>query len=143
MATVTGKKGVAVIAEDSAPNAAALSIFVRQSGLDVVQFVDGKATWDYMQGLPEAELANVRIIFSDFMMPRMNGFELLQKVKAHPLMKRVPFVFCSAVVDPKLARDAVKLSDGYLVKPATLKQVQKKIESLIGPVPLQKPDKAG
>jgi adenylate cyclase len=126
------KKGLAVIAEDSVPNAAALSIFVRQSGLEVRQFGDGQAAWEFIASLDAPALANLRIVFSDFMMPKMDGVEFLKRMKANALTKSVPFVFCSAVIDPKLVKDALALSNGYLVKPATLAQVLKKIQALVG-----------
>ena len=129
-----GSRGLTILAEDSSANAAAFSAFLRQCGLEVKHFIDGKAAWDYLEKVPSADRARLKIIFSDFMMPRMDGLELLKKVRTTTTLRTVPFVFCTAVLDPKLIREALPLSQGYIVKPATLSQVQKKVDSILGPV---------
>ncbi|WDP86548.1 MAG: response regulator [Desulfobacter sp.] len=43
----------------------------------VLSFPDGAAAWDYI-----AEGGEVDIVISDVDMPEMNGFELLEKIKA-------------------------------------------------------------
>ena len=125
-------RGIAIIAEDSSANAAALAIFVKQLGFTVKSFHDGKAAWDYLSVLSGADLAALKIIFSDYMMPRMNGKELLLKVRETPAFAKLPFVFCTAVIDPAMVREVLNLTQGYLVKPASLSAVKKKIDTIFG-----------
>jgi CheY-like chemotaxis protein len=126
-------RGMALLAEDSSANAAAFSALLRQCGFEVKIFIDGKAMWDYLEKISATDFARLKIIFSDFMMPRMDGMELLRKLRATPKLKAVPFVFCTAVLDPKLIREALPLSQGYIVKPANLSLLQKKVTELLGP----------
>lgn len=131
---VGATKGIAVIAEDSSANAAALSIFIKQLGFSVKTFSDGKFAWEYLDSLSSSQIFEVKIIFCDYMMPRMDGKELLLKIRAKPDLASMPFVFCTAVVDPALIREVLNLSQGYLVKPASLTSVKKKMEAIFGKV---------
>jgi CheY-like chemotaxis protein len=123
-------RGLAIIAEDSSANAAVLSIFVKQAGFSVQTFPDGQAAWDYISALSGEKLNELKVIFSDYMMPRMNGKELLFAVRAKAGFEKIPFVFCSAVADPEQVKEVIHLSQGYLQKPASLAVVMAKIESL-------------
>lgn len=127
-------KGIAIVAEDSGANAAALGMFIKQLGFTVRTFPDGKFAWDHLDALSATDLKEVKIIFSDYMMPRMDGKELLLKIRAKPSLEKLPFVFYTAVVDPALIREVLSISQGYLVKPTSLTTVKKKFESIFGPV---------
>lgn len=58
------------------------------------------------------------MIISDLMMPRMNGFELLEAVRQRPQGAVVPFLFLSARDGSEVTSHARSLgADDYLVKP--------------------------
>ncbi len=58
------------------------------------------------------------MIISDLMMPRMNGFELLEAVRQRPNGTVVPFLFLSARDGTEVTSHARSLgADDYLVKP--------------------------
>ncbi len=44
-----------------------------------------------------------RLIVLDVMMPRMDGWELLRKLRSHPLASRLPIVVCTIINQPELA----------------------------------------
>ena len=58
------------------------------------------------------------LILSDVMMPRMDGFALLEAVRAHPAGAAVPFLFLSARTE-HLATSTARIlgADDYLFKP--------------------------
>ena len=58
------------------------------------------------------------LILSDVMMPRMDGFALLEAVRAHPAGAAVPFLFVSARTE-RLATSTARIlgADDYLFKP--------------------------
>jgi len=58
------------------------------------------------------------LILSDVMMPRMDGFALLEAVRAHPAGAAVPFLFLSARTE-RLATSTARIlgADDYLFKP--------------------------
>jgi putative two-component system response regulator len=58
------------------------------------------------------------LIVSDVMMPHMDGFELLQAVRAHPGGTGVPFLFLSARTETQSTSLARRLgADDYIFKP--------------------------
>ena len=55
------------------------------------------------QGLELARQARPDAIVLDVMMPHMDGWELLQRLRTHPLTANIPVVVCSVFNDPELA----------------------------------------
>lgn len=44
-----------------------------------------------------------RLIVLDVMMPRMDGWELLRRLRGHPLARRLPIIVCTIMNQPELA----------------------------------------
>lgn len=57
------------------------------------------------------------LILLDVMLPRQDGWEILQTLKADPATASIPVVICSVLNEPGLA--AALGADGYLRKPVT------------------------
>jgi len=55
------------------------------------------------------------LITIDVMMPGLDGWEILQQIKATPTISHIPVIVCSVLHEPELAR-SMGASD-YLVKP--------------------------
>jgi len=51
---------------------------------------------DGPQGLQLAESAQPSVIFLDLMMPGMNGFEVLQRLKDNPATREIPVIVCTS-----------------------------------------------
>jgi len=125
------KNEVVMVVEDSQANTAAISGLLKRLAFDVIDFPDGAEAWNWLKALPAPEAEKIKAIFSDVAMPNMNGLELLKNVRASRHLKLVRFVFCSAVIDPPVVREARSLaSDGYLVKPVMPSVLQKKLDEL-------------
>lgn len=63
-------------------------------------------------------------IFSDINMPRMNGFELRERLREMPEFARLPFVFLSAQSDRFFVKKAAELeADACLCKPFTMQDL--------------------
>jgi len=54
-------------------------------------------------GLALAESTNPDAIILDIMMPEMDGWELLQRLRANPAIENTPVIICSVFNDPELA----------------------------------------
>jgi CheY-like chemotaxis protein len=67
------------------------------------------------QAIRSALAALPDVIILDLMLPKQDGYELLQKLKNHPRTQHIPILICSVLesVDLALALGA----DGYLKKP--------------------------
>jgi DNA-binding response OmpR family regulator len=90
---------------------------------DVTPAVDGEDAYEQLSGgfVPD-------VIVTDLMMPRMDGLQLAQKLKNHPVLGRVPVVMLTAKTS---ARDVISgINAGarhYVTKPF-------KTEELVGKV---------
>ena len=80
-----------MVVDDDVDIRSALSICLVSEGYGVEACEDGQVALDRLQGglLPDA-------IVLDLMMPRMNGFDLLQSLRADPRWARIPVVIISA-----------------------------------------------
>jgi signal transduction histidine kinase len=73
-----------------------------------------------VQGLKVALEQQPDLIVCDIMMPEMNGYDVLQRVRANPDTASVPFVFLTAKADRDSMRQGMELgADDYLTKPFT------------------------
>jgi CheY-like chemotaxis protein len=78
---------------------------------EVVMAVDGE------EGLDKARTENPTIILLDVMMPKLNGIQVLEKLKQDPATKSIPVVMLSNLagendVETALSKGAVK----YIIK---------------------------
>lgn len=72
---------------------------------------------DGEEGLEKARTTNPTIILLDVMMPKMNGMEVLEKLKQDPATKSIPVIMLSNLagendVETALSKGAVK----YIIK---------------------------
>lgn len=72
-----------------------------------------------------------RLIVLDVMMPRMDGWELLRKLRSHPLASRLPIVVCTIMNQPELAY-ALGAS-AFLRKPVTQAALLETLDRLTAP----------
>jgi CheY-like chemotaxis protein len=70
---------------------------------------------DGQEGLNTARTASPDVIVLDVMMPDIDGWELLQRLRADPATAGTPIVICSVINDPELALSLG--ASAFLVKP--------------------------
>lgn len=102
-----------LIAEDDSTPRKLLARVLSKSGHEVVEVVDGTAAWEILQQ-PDPP----RIIILDWMMPGMDGPEVLRRVRAHET-DRPPYIIMLTAKDEKdhiIAALAAGAND-YLTKP--------------------------
>lgn len=124
------RKDVVIIAEDSKPNRMVLSLLLQKLGFEVIECDDGEGAW---KALEEAR-RNQRVIvavFSDLMMPQMDGLQLLRRVRNEEFFQTLPFVLITAVSDKDYIHEAQSLHvDGYVLKPITYPRIEAKLRQL-------------
>lgn len=65
------------------------------------------------------------LIICDIMMPELDGYDVLNKLRQNPVTKIIPFIFVSARKNRTDLRKAMELgADDYLTKPCTFKELQ-------------------
>ncbi|WP_170285942.1 ATP-binding protein [Nocardioides rubriscoriae] len=74
---------------------------------------DGQAAWELLDGGRHVDL-----VVTDVMMPRLDGHELVRRVRADPRLRSLPVVVLSARAGSEAASEAMSLlADDYVVKP--------------------------
>lgn len=74
------------------------------------------------------------IVFSDWNMPTMTGFELLQEVRADSELKSLPFILVTSESSPDNVIAAKKAGvNNYVIKPFNADTLKKKIAAVLGP----------
>ena len=86
-------------------------------GFEVIGAEDGQAALDFLRGAGGSAVARPYIILLDLNMPRMNGFEFLEAVRADPVLKdSVIFVLTTSDADTDRTRAYQDQVAGYMVK---------------------------
>lgn len=82
------------------------------------------------QGVLDAIDFRPHLIVCDVMMPKMDGYKVLEYVRKTSVIQNTPFIFLTARVDKSDIRQGMDLgADDYLTKPFTYKELQKAIET--------------
>lgn len=79
-----------LIVEDSAVVAAVIQAALTKEGYTVIMAVDG------LEGLKMALSERPRLIVTDSVMPRMDGFGLLRALKANPMTTEIPVIMLTS-----------------------------------------------
>ena len=77
-------------AEDDAVARAVLRQALRRLGHEVIEAADGEAAWELLADSP------VRVVVSDWMMPRLDGLGLCRRIRAQPKAEYVYFILLTS-----------------------------------------------
>lgn len=117
-----------VVAEDSAPNRMILVLLLKKLGYHVIECADGDVAW---RAVRENKERRIVAVISDLMMPKMDGLELLRRVRNFDATHDLPFVLVTAVSDKDYIQEARTLNvSGYILKPVTYKRVFAKLQEI-------------
>ena len=77
----------------------------------------------------------VDIVISDLNMPKLDGLQLLKKVRETASLANIAFIMLTSRGDGDLVRQAIALKvNNYLMKPFTLDGLRRKLEAVVGPL---------
>lgn len=103
-----------LLIEDHAPLLGNLREILALEGYHVLAAADGCA------GLRLAGESRPDLIVCDIMLPGMDGFEILARIRADAATRAVPFIFLTAKGEPRDIRAGMNLgADDYLPKPVS------------------------
>ena len=119
-----------------------LAVDNEQDNLDVVQKVlsyEGAKVYTAMngiEGLAMLEIVTPTFILLDLSMPQMDGWEMLEKLRANPVIKHLPVIALTAhAMDGDKDRAIEAGFDGYVTKPfrigTLLTAIQECLDSII------------
>ena len=82
------------------------------------------------QGILEAIDFRPNLILCDVMMPKVDGFKVLEQIRKSSNIQNVPFIFLTAKVDKQDLRHGKEMgADYYISKPFTAKELMSAIEA--------------
>ena len=125
-------KGRFLVIEDNPQNLELMSYLLRAFGHTVLPASDGA------EGIELARQEKLDLIICDVHLPVMDGYEVAQYLKRHPLLRQIPLVAVTALA---MVGDREKVLsagfDGYIDKPIDPEAFVRQIEAFM----LKKPGK--
>ncbi len=112
-----------ILAEDDEGHATLIKRNLKRSGLlnEIIHLKDGQETLDFLfQGKEDKEkVKNVAsLLLLDIKMPRVDGIEVLQKVKQDEFLKKMPVIMITTTDDPREINKCHELGcSNYITKP--------------------------
>lgn len=101
-----------------------VNIYLSKNGFDVTSCYNG------LEALEKFQEQNFDIIISDIMMPKINGYELLEELRS--INKKIPFLFMSAKDDIPSKQKGYDLGlDDYLAKPISNEELLMRVKALL------------
>ena len=119
-----GEKKNILIVDDHWANRSVLKSFLMSLGFEVVEVANGQ------EALEKLELAIPDLVITDLIMPTMDGFEFIRKVRETESFKQIKILVSSASVSRQDQQKALEMGgDDYLEKPVKLKALRKLLKS--------------
>ena len=126
--TVAQTTSTVLVAEDSVATRRMLEKVLVAAGYQVIVCRDGQEALDQLLQYR----GRIDLILSDIEMPRLNGFELLEKARAQPAFKNTPIVMATSRTGNRHRQQAEKLgATDYLGKPVQPQQLIDTIANLL------------
>jgi len=120
------KKGKILIVDDAVDTVELLKKRLRFEGYDTAEAYDGE------EALKQVAEYNPDLIILDVMMPKLDGYEVCQRLKSNENTKYIPILMLTAKSE---VEDKVKGldigADHYLAKPFNYKELSAKVRSLV------------
>jgi CheY-like chemotaxis protein len=107
-----GQKGRVLIVDDDAVMRLLCAVNLTAEGLHVLEAEDG------LEALEQARCERPDLILTDVKMPRLDGFQLAERLRGDDRTRRIPLIFLSGEVAQANAERAHELGAlAYLTKP--------------------------
>ncbi len=126
---VTGDTGAVLIVEDSENSAAMLEIALL--GIPGVSVLCASSGVEALRILRDSS-PSVRAIVTDLNMPRMDGYEMIRKIREDRRLSATPIIVVSADTDPETPERIAHLGvNAFFPKPFSPAQVRRKLEQIL------------
>jgi CheY-like chemotaxis protein len=100
----------------------------------ILRFKDGQEIIDFLFGTTQTPLFDPRtayVLLLDIRMPKIDGVEVLRRIKADDVLKRIPVIMLTTTDDPTEVNRCYSLGCSfYIVKPADYVEFMAAVEQL-------------
>lgn len=112
-----------LVVEDEGPIRDNLRRFLRLAGHDVIEAENGRVAIERLR------TARPELVLCDLMMPDMDGYGVLEALRADPATAGVPFVFITASAEKEeMQQGLTRGASAYVTKPFNLQVLGEVIE---------------
>jgi len=119
-----------LLAEDEPQTAQLIEFKLKQAGFEVVHAVDGE------QALALVTTTLPVLIILDGLMPVMDGFEVLRRLKENPRLKHIPVLMLTARSRDKDVVSGLELGAAdYMIKPFSPAELLARVRKILEPNP--------
>ena len=110
-----------------------MSLILTQAGYQVVTALGA------LNGLHAAQTSHPDVIVCDVMMPKLNGFELRQRLSGDPTTRRIPFIFLTSRSSTSDKLHGLESgADDYITKPFDNQEFKARIKAVLRRVELER-----
>ncbi len=112
-----------LIAEDDDGHAELIMSGLKESGIcnHMIRFIDGEETWDFISGKGKQltrDPDKSYLLLLDINMPKMDGIEVLERIKSNDELKDLPVMMLTTTDDPREVEKCYALGCNiYITKP--------------------------
>ena len=130
------KDAIILIAEDDEGHAGLLMKNFKRAGLKnkTILFNDGEETLNFLEekgGGPHVEEGHAYVLILDIRMPKVDGMEVLRRVKENSKLDVIPVIMFTTTFDPATVKKCHDLGCAkYLIKPTEYEKFVETIKQL-------------
>ncbi|WP_170110308.1 hybrid sensor histidine kinase/response regulator transcription factor [Flavilitoribacter nigricans] len=143
--TTEGERAAVIAAAHPTPNGSKTKILIVEDNPDMQEFIHhllaghyecilanhGAEAWTWLEE-EDPRIMDIALILSDVMMPEMDGYTLLEKIKAHERWQLLPVIMLTARSAEEDKLQALRMGvDDYLLKPFSPAELLVRIKNLI------------
>ncbi len=138
------KEPIILLAEDNEPHARLIIRNLKRAGIEneILHFNDGEEILNYLLK-DHPEDGAYYILLLDIRMPKINGIEVLRKVKEDNRMSKFPVIMITTANEPGTVSKCYEMGcDRYIIKPVnhgefveTINQLAQFLRTIEVPVP--------
>lgn len=119
-----------LVVDDSATMRKIVTRNLAKASLGPIEVIEAS---DGVEALEKLGTETVSLILSDVNMPRMNGAELLDKLRAQDSLAKIPVVLITTEATPDALKDfTARGAKGVVAKPFTPEQLEAVVRPLMG-----------
>ncbi|NKF23695.1 response regulator [Solimonas sp. C16B3] len=113
-----------LLVEDEPGTLNTTAMLLEMSGFRVSKAPNGR------RGLDMLLSERPDLLVTDYMMPHMDGLQLIAAVRAEPTLEGLPILLMSAALPAEAARQQV--ADGFISKPFDYDEFERRVRALLG-----------
>jgi DNA-binding response OmpR family regulator len=123
---VTSLRPLVLVADDDPDILALVRFRLERDGYEVLSAPDGETAVDLALARPP----NLALL--DVMMPRLDGYEVTRRLRAHGPTAAIPIILLTArVQEPDLDRGFEAGADDYVTKPFSPQALGKRVQAVL------------